>query len=101
MVLRSLKDGQISIDGPVEPVAGLRVLIVRQAVFVDVSNPDETFGRPDVPNHVCGALCAFQPYNASASAAAGGAAGRLFWGLVSVQIQVQDMDRRSVVMGTA
>ena len=65
----------------------MRVLVVGQAVFVDgVSNPGETFGRPDTPNPSCGALCAFQPYSAPSEAldeAAATAEGRLFWGMVS------------------
>ncbi|KAG2431307.1 hypothetical protein HYH02_013438 [Chlamydomonas schloesseri] len=98
MGIRSLADGHISIDGPMEHVPGLRALIVRQAVFVDVSHPGETFGRPDVPNPACGALCAFQPYDKSSSSAAaeaeaeaeaaGRPTGRLFWGLVAAVIHV-------------
>ncbi|KAG2430444.1 hypothetical protein HXX76_009967 [Chlamydomonas incerta] len=89
-IRHSLADGHISIDGPVEMLPGLRVLIVRQAVFVDVSNPGETFGRPDAPNPTCGALCRFQPYNTTGGGApaGGAAAGRLFWGMAAAVIHM-------------
>ncbi|KAG2430481.1 hypothetical protein HXX76_010004 [Chlamydomonas incerta] len=104
-VRRSLEDPRVAIDGPlpgIPPAPELRVLVVRQAVYVDVTSPDETFGRPDSPNPVCGAPCQFQPYAAAqagnssgSSTAAGGGGGegaavvgRLWWGMVAAVVSL-------------
>lgn len=106
---RSLRDPRLSIDGPLpgtEPTPELRVLVVRQAVYVNVTNPQEDFGRPDSPNPACGAPCEFQPAtyapppaaaggdsSTAAAALAGGGGGeggavvgRLWWGMVSAGV---------------
>ncbi|KXZ49452.1 hypothetical protein GPECTOR_21g678 [Gonium pectorale] len=72
---RSLEAPDLSIDGPLPPPEGSNitgVLVVRQAIFVRAEGPQESFGRPDQPNVVCGAQCG---YNATS--------GTMFWGFAS------------------
>ncbi|KAG2497634.1 hypothetical protein HYH03_004373 [Edaphochlamys debaryana] len=77
---RSAATPGLSISGPLPIVAGdsatdtsfgsnAGLLVVRMAVRVNASGPEETFGRPSLPDPACGSACA---YNATT--------GTAFWG---------------------
>lgn len=65
----------IVMEGPFQQLFGVHdqpVLVVRKAIYVHASSANETFGRPNTTNPVCGRLC---DYNATSQMA--------FWGFVS------------------
>ncbi|PNW87620.1 hypothetical protein CHLRE_02g141766v5 [Chlamydomonas reinhardtii] len=69
----------LSVTGPVPPIKGEEAaganLLVRRAIYVPInmmSNPDDNFGRPDIPNPLCGDPCAYNETR-----------GTVLWGFVS------------------
>ncbi len=65
----------IVMEGPFTQLFGIHdqpVLVVRKAIYVHANSANETFGRPNTTNPVCGNLC---DYNATS--------GMAFWGFVS------------------
>ncbi len=75
---RSVQEPGIAISGPVAPLAvGGRNLVVRRAIFVPASGPNETFGRPDATNPLCGPAC---DYNATT--------GMAFWGFAAGLVDI-------------
>lgn len=68
----------IAISGPVAPLpVGGRILVVRRAIFVPASEPNENFGRPDATNPLCGPGC---DYNATT--------GMAFWGFAAGLVDI-------------
>ncbi|KAG2447998.1 hypothetical protein HYH02_007026 [Chlamydomonas schloesseri] len=81
-----------SADGAAESTAE-RLLLVRQAVYARAAaGPGETWGRPDGPGPLCGALCT---YNATS--------GTMLWGLVTASVRldvlVQPLEARLAAAG--
>ncbi|KAG2496426.1 hypothetical protein HYH03_005650 [Edaphochlamys debaryana] len=87
-VRRGVTQRGLSLDGPL-PVRGVQpgdpstgALIVRVALHIQASGPEETFGRPDPIPASCGEPC---QYNAST--------GTLFWGFAASLIFIDEMGR--------
>lgn len=72
---KAVQEPGIAIAGPLPPLYGShggRVLVVRRAIFVPASGPNETFSRPNATNPLCGSLC---DWNATS--------GMAFWGFAA------------------
>ncbi|KAG2497676.1 hypothetical protein HYH03_004414 [Edaphochlamys debaryana] len=98
---RSAAQPRLSVSGPLPLVAGdssadttfgpnAGLIVVRMAVRVNASGPEETFGRPSLPHPACGSACA---YNATT--------GTAFWGFATAVIRLAALDATSEAHGMA
>ncbi|KAG2486560.1 hypothetical protein HYH03_014731 [Edaphochlamys debaryana] len=85
----------ISVDGPFAdfaptPTNTAYVIVVRTAIRVPVSGPDDDLGLPDTPNPVCGAPCGYDPVTRTR-----------FWGFAASTILLNAIGRVHTSDGTS
>ncbi|KXZ54073.1 hypothetical protein GPECTOR_5g18 [Gonium pectorale] len=83
-VRRSVYNTGMSLSGPFPSLqGGGPVLVVQKSIHLPVAGDNETFGRPDAPNPMCGAPCR---YNATT--------GTKLWGFAAALIQLDAISGR-------